>query len=131
MLRNRTGLCGFMVESTPIRDFMHANSFLLVKNPLFRHLTRALVFLVAALSLIAQVKPTQIEARAKDAMVQIRVFDSCSQIVGAGNGFVVSTTGVVVTNFHLVDGAFALQIELPDGEIYDDVSYLTADPRRD
>jgi hypothetical protein len=55
-------------------------------------------------------------------------------IVGAngfGSGVVVDGAGVIITNLHVVQGETALSIELNNGDIYDDVSVVDVDERRD
>lgn len=79
----------------------------------------------------SQLRPAEIAARAKDATVQIRALNTRSQISGSGSGFIVAQDGVIVTNFHVIQGASSLQVELSSGEIYDNVYFITADPRRD
>jgi len=48
-----------------------------------------------------------------------------------GSGFVVNPDGVIVTNYHVIRGANALQIKMKDGEIYDRVDVVDHDERRD
>lgn len=50
---------------------------------------------------------------------------------GAGTGFIVNSTGVIATAFHVVDGASKVAIKTPAGDIYDEVSLLAKDERRD
>jgi hypothetical protein len=75
--------------------------------------------------------PREIAAAAQRATVQIRALDSRGGVDGLGSGFLVSPDGVIVTNFHVIQHAHALQVETFDGEVYDNVYYVTADPRRD
>jgi hypothetical protein len=48
-----------------------------------------------------------------------------------GSGFVVRKTGEILTNFHLVEGANTVTVKLRNDEIYDEVTLLEADARRD
>ena len=41
------------------------------------------------------------------------------QTTGAGSGFIISEDGYIVTNYHVIDGATAIQITLYNGETYD------------
>jgi hypothetical protein len=75
--------------------------------------------------------PREIAAAAQRATVQIRSMDARGDVGGLGSGFFVSPDGVIVTNFHVVENAHALQVETFDGEVYDNVYYVTSDPRRD
>lgn len=78
-----------------------------------------------------ELTPREIAAAAQRATVQIRALDSRGGVDGLGSGFFVSPDGVIVTNFHVVQDAHALQVETFDGEVYDNVYYVTSDPRRD
>ena len=40
------------------------------------------------------------------------------QTTGAGSGFIVSEDGYIVTNYHVIDGATAIQVTLNNGETY-------------
>lgn len=75
--------------------------------------------------------PREIAAAAQRATVQIRALDSRGEVDGMGSGFFVSPDGLIVTNFHVIEGARTLQVETFDGEVYDNVYYVTSDPRRD
>lgn len=75
--------------------------------------------------------PREIAAAAQPATVQIRALGSRGQVAGQGSGFFVSPDGVIVTNFHVIEDAHALQVETSGGEVYDNVYYVTSDPRRD
>jgi hypothetical protein len=48
-----------------------------------------------------------------------------------GTGFVVRKTGEILTNFHLVEGAKSMTVKLRNEEVYDEVTLLEADARRD
>ncbi len=41
------------------------------------------------------------------------------QTSGAGSGFIISTDGYIVTNYHVIDGATAIKVTLNNGETYD------------
>ncbi|HLM69056.1 MAG TPA: trypsin-like peptidase domain-containing protein, partial [Longimicrobium sp.] len=75
--------------------------------------------------------PREIAAAAQRATVQIRALDARGGVGGMGSGFFVSPDGTIVTNFHVIEDAHALQVETFDGEVYDNVYYVTSDPRRD
>jgi hypothetical protein len=53
------------------------------------------------------------------------------QVESIGSGFVVDPSGLIVTNYHVIQGAQALQIKTLDGEIYDRVEVVDHDERRD
>lgn len=55
-------------------------------------------------------------ARAKPAVVHLSVRNSRGDTVGSGSGFVISRDGKVATNFHVVEGAQALEAVFDDGK---------------
>jgi hypothetical protein len=65
------------------------------------------------------------------AVVFIGNVDGRGQVQSIGSGFVVDPDGVIVTNYHVIRGADALQIKMKDGEIYDRVEVVDHDERRD
>ncbi len=65
------------------------------------------------------------------AVVFIGNVDERGQVQSIGSGFVVDADGVIVTNYHVIKGANALQVKMKDGEIYDRVEVLDHDERRD
>lgn len=65
------------------------------------------------------------------AVVYIGNVNSRGEVTSFGSGFVVDSTGVIVTNYHVIDGAFDLQVKMKDGEIYDRTEVLEYDQRRD
>lgn len=75
--------------------------------------------------------PREIAASAQRATVQIRALDARGGVAGLGSGFFVTPDGTLVTNFHVIEDAHALQVETFDGQVYDNVYYVTSDPRRD
>src|ERR1700676_1308755 len=50
---------------------------------------------------------------------------------GAGTGFTILADGTIVTALHVVDGAARIAIKMQSGDIYDDISLLAQDERRD
>ena len=50
---------------------------------------------------------------------------------GAGTGFIVAPTGVIVTALHIVDGVSKVAVKTQAGDIFDDVSLLAKDERKD
>lgn len=86
---------------------------------------------VLAAAAAAQMTPAQIAERSMRSTVQIRGLDANNRVVQSGTGFIVAANGTIVTNYHVVQGANTLQVEVNSGEIYDNVFYVTSDPRRD
>ena len=65
------------------------------------------------------------------AVVFVSNLNEQGQTQATGTGFIVSADGVIVTNYHVIDGASDAQIKLSNGEIYDHVRVLNYDRRRD
>jgi hypothetical protein len=98
---------------------------------LFRLALAAAAALAPSAARAQELTPREIAAAAQRATVQIRALDSRGRVDALGSGFFVSPDGVIVTNFHVIQDAHALQVETFDGEVYDNVYYVTSDPRRD
>ncbi len=65
-----------------------------------------------------------------DAVVFLRVTTKAGER-RLGSGFVVRQTGEILTNFHLVEDAKTLTVKLKNEDVYDEVTVLETDPRRD
>lgn len=76
-------------------------------------------------------EPKQILQKESPAIVTVYAVDKDHKPFALGTGFIVRPNGVVVTNFHVVKGAYDAQIKMKDGEIYDNVTVLDYDERRD
>ena len=90
---------------------------------------RAVVFslLLCASPAVAQQESnaTQVFQRNSPAVVTIETSS------GFGSGVLVDSTGVIVTNFHVVQDEPSATITLANGDTYDDVGVIAADPKRD
>lgn len=65
-----------------------------------------------------------------DAVVFLRVTSKEGER-RVGSGFVVRPTGEILTNFHLVEHAKTLTVKLKNEDVYDEVTILKTDARRD
>lgn len=83
-------------------------------------------FLVFTSSLVfAQSNANEVYKKASAGIVLIKTEK------GAGTGFLVNSTGVIATAFHVIDGATKVAIKTASGDIYDNVSLLAKDERKD
>jgi S1-C subfamily serine protease len=67
-------------------------------------------------------------------VVFITQTDGNGKVLSLASGFVVSPSGVIVTNHHVIapdPGAVQLTIKLPRGDVYTDVRVIYAEARRD
>ncbi|HEX6262349.1 MAG TPA: trypsin-like peptidase domain-containing protein [Actinomycetota bacterium] len=67
--------------------------------------------------------------RVSPAVVNVRV-NQAGGATGTGTGFVVRRNGIIVTNFHVVEGAFSIQVTLADGREFE-ARAIGGDPNAD
>jgi S1-C subfamily serine protease len=75
--------------------------------------------------------PRQIAAAAHSALLMIHALSETGDTLGIGTGFVVSSDGLFVTNYHVIEEAQTLSVSLLDGGKYTQVSLVAADPASD
>ncbi len=78
----------------------------------------------------AKMSAAQIADKIGRATVIVKTKDSGGS-VSSGSGFVVDPSGVIVTNLHVVEGADAIQIRFPSGDVYDVTGVRGVDRKRD
>lgn len=91
----------------------------------------ALAVLVAAAASGAEGPASEPSRQAQAAMATIIHVTAEGSEVLRGNGFLVAADGVLVTNYHLVQEAERLQIQLANGDVYDQVLVRGLDPKGD
>jgi S1-C subfamily serine protease len=91
-----------------------------------------------ATRLVAQVRPARnelttagIAQRAIPATVTIVTLGDLGDTLGLGSGFLVRSDGVVITNWHVVQGAYRAIIILSNGNRVQDVKYLASNRTAD
>ena len=67
----------------------------------------------------------EIARRVTDSVVTIHTAS------GHGSGVIVDSTGIVVTNLHVIENETDLEVVLANGDIYDDIAVVDVDERRD
>lgn len=75
--------------------------------------------------------PRIIAAEVTPAVVSIASYDQWGEIIGTGTGFFVDDQGTFVTNWHVLESATRLQVELATGELFSNVYLLADDEQRD
>jgi S1-C subfamily serine protease len=63
--------------------------------------------------------------------VAIVTSDGSGKPFAQGSGFLVSSDGKVLTNYHVIAGADSAIVKFPDGEFFEVEGFLGADPERD
>ena len=64
-------------------------------------------------------------------VVSVAVVDRDGNVLTRGSGFIVDSSGLIVTAHHLIDGAVYAMVKTQDGEIYDRIDVVDYDRRRD
>lgn len=52
-------------------------------------------------------------------VVYVEVYDQNGNATASGSGFIISSDGKIVTNYHVIDGAYSAKVTLNDGTKYD------------
>jgi S1-C subfamily serine protease len=94
------------------------------KVPVFRTSAAILLGFASLTAAAAQSKPpvsskeltvAEIVRRSSGAVVQVVVSDEAGKEISLGSGFIVSTDGMIVTNFHVIQNAHSAVAKLADG----------------
>ena len=72
-----------------------------------------------SVSLSNPLTPEQIYKLASPAVLYIEIYDSDGVAVKTGSGFFISSSGIAVTNYHVVIGGSSARITTDDGKQYD------------
>ncbi len=75
--------------------------------------------------------PAQIMEEFGKAVVFIVSMDQKEKITYYGTGFLVTSDGRIVTNYHVINKAYPAAVKLASGDIYDDISVIDYDVRKD
>lgn len=78
-----------------------------------------------------ELAPDQIIEKASPSIAVVLAGKSPSELEGLGAAFVIRENGILLTAYHLIKNAQAVQIRFKNGEIFDDVQLLGIDHRRD
>ncbi|HZS09373.1 MAG TPA: S1C family serine protease [Blastocatellia bacterium] len=75
--------------------------------------------------------PAEIAKAQAQAVVVIEQLDESDNEIGQGSGFIVTPGGAIVTNLHVIQGADALRVKLPNGDVYKTVDVVDFDELKD
>jgi len=88
-----------------------------------------LVILLA--SIVAGMTPVEIKRDYGDAVVTITTYSAAEDAVGLGSGFIVDPSGVIVTCYHVIDGAYPAVVKLLNGASFQEIWVLGCDSAKD
>ena len=66
-----------------------------------------------------------------DRVVYIEVYDKNGKALGSGSGVVVGSAGLILTNYHVVEGASSAKVEFTNQKSYTTSTILLQDEKRD
>ena len=95
------------------------------------HLTLLLAGVVAAQSAPSRKDIPAIAKAANGSIVSIVMSDEDGKPIAQGSGFLVSTDGVIVTNYHVISEGSSAIVKFPDGAFYVVDGVLAFDKARD
>ncbi|MBI4482902.1 MAG: serine protease [Acidobacteria bacterium] len=93
-------------------------------------ITLLLLLMAAGQTPAQELSPADIFQRVKPSMVVIEALGGRHGDV-LGSGFIVRPTGVIVTNYHVIEGARSVRVRLDSGDVFDDVGFVDGDERKD
>jgi S1-C subfamily serine protease len=79
----------------------------------------------------AAMSPAEIRRDYGDAVVTITTYSAADDAVGLGSGFIVDPSGVIVTCYHVINGAYPAVVKLLNGASFRDISVLGCDSAKD
>jgi len=92
----------------------------------------AFLFIFKSLYLQTRVKTiSQIVEENEKAVVLIATAKETEGALSLGSGFIVNPNGVIITNYHVIQGAYPALIKLINGDIYDNIAIVDTDERKD
>ncbi len=74
---------------------------------------------------------TQISEKVAPSVFYIEVYDSELQLLGSGSGFFISSDGVAVTNYHVIDDTAFATVETIDGKLFEVTNIIAFDKELD
>ncbi len=89
----------------------------------------ALLFSVAVQAQDKSLK--EIAREISQAVVVIEALDERGSVIGQGSGFIVTPSGAIVSNLHVVQGAASARIKLPNGDVYKTADIVEVDEVKD
>lgn len=73
---------------------------------------------------------SDISAKSSAATVSIKTKDKDGRELGQGSGFIISSDGIIVTNFHVLESAYQVEVKIADNN-FKEVYLIKSDPSLD
>lgn len=73
---------------------------------------------------------SDVASRCSSATVSIRTKDKDGQDIGIGSGFIISSDGIIVTNFHVLESAYQAEVKIGENQ-FKEASLIKGDPAMD
>ena len=122
-------------EEKQINSHKLHKSYIVIKEFLIKWKIAILIFVVllgAILFFVSQSPSTSaIFEREKNNIVSITSSGGLLNSSVTGTGFVIDSSGKILTNYHVIRGAYKCYVKFLNNEVYNEVSILTVDAKRD
>lgn len=79
----------------------------------------------------SQIDPEELYENVKDSVVEVTLYDKDGNQYALGSGFFTDDDGTVLTNYHVMEGAYAAKVTLAGGKTYDVNAVLDYNPDLD
>lgn len=89
-----------------------------IKKKIILYIFLGLILLVLALMVVLFSSKTSVE-KLKDSVVMIEVYDENGDLLGSGSGFSAYKEDWIVTNFHVIEGAYSILVITDDKQEYE------------
>lgn len=90
-----------------------------------------LLFSCTPVQKIVQITEAELFNKTVPAVVVVYAFDSNFEMLGQGTGFVIDQTGIIATNYHVIENSFFLRVAFTNGEKFEVSNILNTDEERD
>lgn len=98
------------------------------KNNLY--IVLAIIILTLILILFPHIFKPSLEA-IKDSVVKVEIYNSSGELISTGSGFCAYDSNYIITNFHVIDGAYSIKIVTDDNKKHNITDVLIFDAEND
>ena len=97
----------------------------------FESATGCAVLFALLVSVSPALTPAEVIRKYGDAVVVITTYSAAEDAIGLGSGFIVDSTGIIVTCRHVIAGAYPAVVRLLNGASFQDIRVLGVDSAND